>query len=84
VTYDNFAMCSPCNHNCFPFSEISNIELLDLSPTTPKITPTTFNEISFSLAEPHVHNDYLTPLKLTLPIACFVISFLTSISMYAV
>jgi len=28
VTYDNFAMCLPCNHNCFPFSEISNIELL--------------------------------------------------------
>jgi len=84
VTYDNFAMCLPCNHNCFPFSEISNTELLDLIPSTTKITPPTFNEISLSLGEPHVHNDYLSPLKLTLPIACFVISFLTSISMYAV
>ena len=45
----------------FPSSEISNIELLDLFPSTTKITPTTFNETSFSLAEPHVHNDYLTP-----------------------
>jgi len=35
--------------------------LLDLFPSTTKITPTTFNETSFSLAEPHVHNDYLTP-----------------------
>ena len=68
----------------FPSSEISNIELLDLFPSTTKITPTTFNEISFSLAEPHVPNDYLTPSEITLPIACFVISFLTSISMYAV
>ena len=85
VTYDNFATCLPCNHNCFPFSEISNIELLDLFPSTAKITPITFNEILFLLAEPHVYNDYLTPpLKLTLPIAGFVIRFLTSISMYAV
>jgi len=30
VTYDNFAMCLPRNHTCFRFSEISNIELLDL------------------------------------------------------
>jgi len=36
VTYDNFAMCLPCNHNCFPFSDISNIELLDLFPLTTK------------------------------------------------
>ena len=84
VTYDNFSMCLPCSHNCFPFSEISNTELLDVIPSTTKITPPTFNEISLSLGEPHVHNDYLSPLKLTLPIACFVISFLTSISMYAV
>jgi len=61
VTYDNFVMCLPCNHTCFPFSEISNIEWLDLFPSTTKISPTTFNEISFSLAELHVHNDYLTP-----------------------
>jgi len=84
VAYDNFAMCLPCNHNCFPLSEISNIELLDWFPSTTKITPTTFNEISFALAEPHVHNGYLTPLKLTLPIACFLIRFLSSISMYAI
>jgi len=43
------------------FGEISNIELLDLFPSTTKITPTAFNEISFSLAELHVRNDYLTP-----------------------
>jgi len=35
-----------------------------LFPSTTKITPTTFNEISFSLAEPHVHNDYLTPYEM--------------------
>jgi len=64
VTYDNFAMCLPCNHNCFHFSEISNIELLDLFPSTTKITPAVFNEISFSLAEPHVPNDYLTPSEI--------------------
>jgi len=64
VTYDNFAMCLPCNNNCFPFSEISNIELLDLFPSTTKITSTTFNEISFSLAEPHVHNHYPTPSEI--------------------
>jgi len=64
VTYDNFAMCLPCNHNCFPFSEISNIELLDLFPLTTEIAPTTFNETSFSLDEPHVHNDYLTPSEI--------------------
>jgi len=64
VTYDNFAMCLPCNHNCFPFSEISNIELLGLFPSTTKIIPTTFNEISFSLAEPHVPNDYPTPSEI--------------------
>ena len=61
MTYDNFAMCLPCNHNCFSFSEISNIEVLDLFPSTTKIPPATFIEISFSLAEPHVHNDYLNP-----------------------
>jgi len=77
VTYDNFALCLPCKNNCFTFSAISNIELLDLFPSTTKITP-------FSLAEPHVHNDYPTPLKLTLPIAGFVISFLTSNLIYAV
>jgi len=73
VTCDNFTMCLPCIHKCFPFSEISNIELLDLFPSTTKITRITFIEISFSLAEPHVHDDYLTPMTLTLPIACFVI-----------
>jgi len=57
-------MCLPCNRNCFPFCEISNIELLDLFTSTTKITPTTFNEISFSLAEPHVPNDYLTPSEI--------------------
>jgi len=40
--------------------KIYNIELLDLFPSTTKITPTTFNETSFSLSKPHVHNDYLT------------------------
>ena len=60
VTYDNFATCLLCNHNCFTLSEISNIDLLDLFPSTTTIAPTTFNEISFSLAEPHVPNDYLT------------------------
>ena len=81
VTYDNFAMCLPCNHNCFPFSEISNIELLDLFPSTTKITPITFNEISFSLAEPHVPNDYLTPSEINSANSIFCN---TSISMYAV
>jgi len=33
-------------------------------PSTTKITPTTFNENSFSLAEPHVHSDYLTPSEI--------------------
>ena len=48
----------------FLFGEISNIELLDLFPSTKKITSTTFNEISYSLAEPHVPNDYLTPSEI--------------------
>ena len=49
VIYDNFAMCLPCNHNYYPFSAISNIELLDMFPSTTKITPTTFNPCHFSL-----------------------------------
>ena len=64
VTCHNFAMCLPCNNNCFPFSEMSNIECLDLFPSTTEFTPITFNEISFSLAEPHLSNDYLTPSEI--------------------
>ena len=64
LTYDNFAMCLPCNHNSFPISEISNIQLFDLFLSTTKITTTTFNEICFPLAEPRTYNDYLTPSEI--------------------
>ena len=79
-------MWLPLNHNCFPFSEISNIELLDLFPSTTKITPRTFNEISISLAENYVHNDYLTPSEINSAnsMFCNKLLYSSSISMYAV
>jgi len=65
LTYENFAMCLLCNRDSFPFNEISDIDLHDLFLSITKVTPTKFNEISFSLAEPHIHNDYLTPSAIT-------------------
>ena len=43
VTHDNFAMCLPCNHNCFLLVKFPILSCW-MFPSTTKITPTTFNE----------------------------------------
>ena len=58
LTNENFVMYLLCNHRNFPFTCISDTELLDLLLSTKIITPTTFNETYFSVVEPHIHNNY--------------------------